>query len=305
MKRKVIQIAGSTQLVSLPRQWAKKNNLIKGQEIEVIENGNKVIVTTEANPEKRKITVDVSNLMPKMADRLLTRAYQQGYDELTIKFDKIESGIALQNKIRELLGFDIFEQTENEMVIKSISSKLDVDFESSLRKAFLIALDISQICVTAFKKEDKKTLENLHYRDLELNKFCYFCLRAINKGQYDEYDKYILYYIIETLEDVGDAYKELISTLLKISPKSKMVNILEKINEVLRLSYQFFYKPEKEYAFEAYEKLQKTKKLVENALTSSSIDEIKTLMVFDNILKLIYHFSTMRLDKLKELKEIK
>ena len=303
MKRKVIQIAGSTQLVSLPREWAKKNNVKKGQEIEVLESGDHLVVTTEPDPAKRTIDVDVSDLTPRLADRLLARAYQQGYDELVIRFDKIEVGIALQNKVRELLGFDIFEQEEGKLVIKSISQKLDVDFESALRKTFLITLDMGDTCLNAFKKADKNTLKNLHYRDLELNKFCYFCLRAINKGQYDNYDKYILYYIIETIEDTGDAYKELMSALAKISPKPKMVNIFEKIQEVLRLSYQFFYKPEKDYAFKAHEKIKEASRLIEQAIKNSSTDEIKTLMIFDTILRLIYHFSTMRLDKLKKLQE--
>jgi len=303
VKRKVIQIAGSTQLVSLPREWCKHNNLKKGQEVDVLETHNKILISTEANPVKRDIEVDVSELTPRLADRLLARAYQQGYDELTIKFDKIEVGIALQTKVRELLGFDVFEQDENKIVIRSISSKLDVDFDAALRKAFLIVMDISQTCLVAFKKGDTNTLKNLHYRDLELNKFCYFCLRAINKGQYDAYDKYILYYIIETLEDVGDAYKELMDSLVKISSKPKMINIFEKTNEVLRLSYQFFYKPDKISVVNAYDKLLVTRKLVEQSIKNSSPEEIKTLMIFDTILRLIYHFSTMRLDKLKERKE--
>lgn len=300
MKRKVIQISNSTQLVSLPREWCKSNNVKKGQEMEVIEDHNRIIMSTEANPKKRSIVVDVSDLTPRLADRFLTRAYQEGYDELTIKFDKIEFGITLQNKVRELLGFDIFEQDKGKIIVKSISKKLDVDFELSLRRAFLILMDISETCLSAFKRGDKKTLENLHYRDLELNKFCYYCLRAINQGQYDEYDKYILYYIIETLEDAGDDYKKLMKVLINISPKQKITNIFEKTHEILRLNYEFFYKPDKNSAVEAYEKLQESKELIQQAIKNSSIEEIKALMIFDSILGLIYHVSTMRLDKIKE-----
>ena len=38
MRRKVIQIAESTQLISLPRKWALKYNIKKGEELEIEEN---------------------------------------------------------------------------------------------------------------------------------------------------------------------------------------------------------------------------------------------------------------------------
>jgi len=42
MKRRVIQIADSTQLVSLSRKWAIQRGIKKGDELEVKEEGNRV-----------------------------------------------------------------------------------------------------------------------------------------------------------------------------------------------------------------------------------------------------------------------
>ena len=47
MKRSVIQIANSTQLISLPRKWSLKFNIQKGDELEVEEEGNKLLSKTE------------------------------------------------------------------------------------------------------------------------------------------------------------------------------------------------------------------------------------------------------------------
>ena len=110
MKRKVIQIAGSTQLVSLPRQWAKAHNIMRGQEIEVQEDGNRIIISSENAPTKKSITIDLSGLFPRLADRFLARAYQLGYDEIHARFDNLELSLALRNKVPELMGFEIFEQ---------------------------------------------------------------------------------------------------------------------------------------------------------------------------------------------------
>lgn len=62
LMRKVIQIAGSTQLVSLPRAWAKKNNIIKGQEIEVQEDGDKIIITASSEPVVETAELDINGL---------------------------------------------------------------------------------------------------------------------------------------------------------------------------------------------------------------------------------------------------
>ena len=62
MKRKIIQIADSTQLVSLPRKWSLKYNIKKGDEVEVEEQGNKLLVSTEKGVELKSIEIDVTEL---------------------------------------------------------------------------------------------------------------------------------------------------------------------------------------------------------------------------------------------------
>ena len=47
MGRKVIQIADSTQLISLPRKWALQHGIKKGDELEVEEKGRKIVISTE------------------------------------------------------------------------------------------------------------------------------------------------------------------------------------------------------------------------------------------------------------------
>ena len=62
MGRKVIQIADSTQLISLPRQWTKKYNVKKGDELEVVEKDNMLEVSTKRADQEMEITLDVSGL---------------------------------------------------------------------------------------------------------------------------------------------------------------------------------------------------------------------------------------------------
>lgn len=302
IKRKVIQIANSTQLVSLPRQWSKKYNVQKGDELEVEEDGDQIIIKTDSTPRVKNITVDVSGLTPRLADRFMARAYQKGYDEIIVKYDKPELAIAIQNKIKELLGFEVMEQTKDTLLIRSISHKIEIDFDSTFRRAFLIVLDMGNTCLEAFSKGDKKTLNNLFYKDFDVNKFCYFCLRSINKGFHREFGTYILYYLIESLEDVGDEYKALAKHLAKINTRKKnLIEMISKVNQLTKLGYEFFYKPEKSMAVSAINLHNEIREEIKNLLTTKDINEAAALNSLDLIARIVYHYPTMRLDTLKSL----
>ena len=63
MRRKVIQIANSTQLISLPRKWSLQFNIKKGDELEVEEQGSKLsIAAKEQATNLSTVEVNVDNL---------------------------------------------------------------------------------------------------------------------------------------------------------------------------------------------------------------------------------------------------
>ncbi|MBI2522896.1 hypothetical protein HYW19_00750 [Candidatus Woesearchaeota archaeon] len=284
----------------MPRKWSQKYSIKKGDELEVEEQGDKIIIQITNSPSNKEITVDLSDLTPRLADRFMARAYQKGYDSITVKYNNPEIAIAVQNKVNELLGFEIMEQTKGTLIIKSISQKLNIDFDSSLRRAFLIVIDMAETCLESYKQGDKKTLENLYYKDFDVNKFCYFCLRYINKGFYGEFGTYILYYLIEILEDAGDEYKYLASHLAKIKTKKKsLIDILFKVNELTKLGYDFFYKPEKDKAVKSINLYNNIKAEIQKMLSTSDQNEAAALNCLDVIARIMYHFPTMRLDTLK------
>jgi len=300
MKRKVIQIADSTQLISLPRKWALAHGIKKGDEIEVKEDGANIIVSTEKDPKIDEITIDVKGLTPLLVTRLVARAYQKGYDVLNIMADKPEVIRAIQDKIQELIGFEILEKNKDGCRVEIISSRLEINFDSALRKAFLTLVDMAQECWDGFNKSDKSALENLWIRDIEINKFCYFCLRAINKGERHSFGDFALHYLIESLEDSGDEYKELSKALLKVGFKQNTIKeLLSQLNEMVKGSYDFFYKPEKDKAIKAIKNYEEIKGKIEQSLKTNNSNEIKALTRIWYITELLYKFPTIQLDNLK------
>ena len=62
MRRNVILMGGKTYVLSLPSNWIKKYRIQKGEELDVEERGNQIIVSTDRSSEDYEKDVDFSEL---------------------------------------------------------------------------------------------------------------------------------------------------------------------------------------------------------------------------------------------------
>ena len=269
MKRKVIQIANSTQLVSLPRKWTPKYGIKKGEEIEVEEKGNKIILTSEKSyqPNKKEIDAEKYGLM---LPRCIFALYKQGVDEVKLNFSSKATLKRIQDSLgKETLGYEIIDQGEHYCIIKSVTGNLE-DFNSILRRTFLMLMSMANDSLNYIKKQEYKHLKSVAFLELSNNRFTTTCRRLLNKKGSNEYE-YVgpLYYIIEDLENLADEYKYLCTDLSEIDGKKFKVNpdvmdIYETTNNMLRTFYELFYKfDESKVAELAQQRKEITSKAVE------------------------------------------
>ena len=83
MKRKVTQIADSTQLISLPRRWALQHNVKKGDELEVEEQENRLMISTNNEPHLETAELNIDDLEP-LTSRIIHALYKRGVDEIKV-----------------------------------------------------------------------------------------------------------------------------------------------------------------------------------------------------------------------------
>ncbi len=301
MRRKLVKQGIRALTITIPASWAQSNGLRAGDEIEVQEMENTLTLSTTYAQQQQELIVDVSGLPPRLADRFIARSYQKGYDKIIVKFDSPELMLAVKNKVPELMGYEILNIDKKKMDIQVISSSLDLDFDTLLRRAFRIVIDMGETCYTAWKKMDMPALEHVAHQDIDVNKFAYFCLRELNKSvKRASFGRSILYYLIENLEDLGDEFKVLGKTLAETGkPDQKVLAVISDVNRMLQLSYEFFYSPEKQKAVEAFTLSKEVEERIEDALLMKDKNLIKALVSLETARRIIYHFTTMRLDTLK------
>lgn len=251
MRRKVIQIAESTQLVSLPRKWCKKLNLKKGDELEIQEKGNQLIVSTQGNKETARVELDVTHLEP-MTARFIHAMYKRGIDEIKCNFDKQSELEFVQKALgKETVGYEIVEQGKNYCVIKNVSGDLE-EFDPILRRIFLLLISMAEEGLQAIKAKDNATLKTLIPMEESNNRFTTTCRRYLNKKGHESAAAVgPLYYIIEDLENLADQYKYLYKflsskDLKKFKISEPTLKYFEKTTQLIHKYYDFFYKPDKE-----------------------------------------------------------
>src|SRR3989338_4074636 len=102
MKRKVAKIGSSTLMISLPNKWARQHSIKKGDEIEIEEQGKRLVISLDKELELDKKEIEIKEV-GSIIGRILVALYKSGYDEIKIKYKDPRIIEFAQEKIRNAL----------------------------------------------------------------------------------------------------------------------------------------------------------------------------------------------------------
>lgn len=271
MKRKVIQLAGKTAVVSLPSKWIKNYNIKKGEELDIEERGNNLLIKpVKDGTQLRKISLNIDNFSERTFRSSISALHKAGYDEITLFHKSKKLKDIIQDLIQNLLlGFIVIEQTSKKIVLKSVANEIESEFNPTLRRAFLVTISLANSSLEMVSSKEFSSLKSLINLEMANNQLTSFCLRLINKGLYKEEDKKIfLATIIWNLEKIADEYKSICNNLSKSKKpiNKEILKLYKSVNELFISYYELFYKfsPEKineitKQKEELIQKLDKTK----------------------------------------------
>jgi phosphate uptake regulator len=137
--RKLQRLGTTTIVVSLPRKWVKERGLKQG-DVVYLEEGIDSITLHTSNKAKQSLRVTINAELepnPESLARLVTASYLQGYDEVRVVS---QSGL-LQEQIDEILaalerlpGFEVLEQTPNQLIIQGIVDPARFTVDSIIKR---------------------------------------------------------------------------------------------------------------------------------------------------------------------------
>ncbi len=277
MKRSIVQHGSSSLTITLPRKWVEKFNLSKGDELNVEESGTKIIISTEqeSGASKKEFSDKESGIF---TGNNLSHLYQLGYDEVEIRFTDPHTLEEVKKRLPNCMGWEIIDQKENKIYIKSIATTLDTEFDQLLRKAFLLTNELARNLAEVLDKQQYSRLSEIKELEQLNNKFTDICIRILNKRGYSIPNKTMqIYEIVKSIERIADEFKY-ICDLFKGHNKKIDADALKLFKEVVEYYlafYQLFYKFDLELKKKLYlERKKLTQHITQKMETTKGITSI-------------------------------
>lgn len=245
MKRKVIQLAGKTFVVSLPSKWVKKYGVQKGDELEVKDNSSSIVFSTKKHVDVKKTSIDITKTNERPLRWLLSSLHKKGYDEIELFYENTNKTPVIQELVKDLfVGFAIVHQSNKRCVLRAISQEKDGEFENILRRAWLVTLSMADSVLEYIENGQQKQLKELIALEKTNNQLTNFCQRTLNKTGHIDHTKTCFYYVVAwNLEKVCDDYKYICETLSETNVKlsKESAALFKETNKFLRTYYELFY----------------------------------------------------------------
>ncbi len=244
MKRSVIQLAGKTSVISLPSKWVQRYGICKGDELDVEEKEDHLLIRSKKSASPENVVVDVSGLGERAIRHVLSGLHRYGYDELIVVYNDAKTLEVVNDLVKNtFIGFAVVEQSQKKCKLRGISSEIPQEFESALRRAFLVTLSLGNSIAEVIGEKNFKALPHLVNLESTNNQLTNFCERVLSK-QAGAKENMVKYVVVWNLEKIADEYKYLCVelSLQKEGIRPEVSKAFEEVNGVLKDFYELFYK---------------------------------------------------------------
>ena len=302
MKRKINLVGKNTLTVSLPQRWVKKHGIKKGNELNIEEKDNNLLVSVEEISTKLSmIEVKVDGLDKDSLIFLLRGLYLRGYDQIKFIFSdpyilhyrvnkKVTISSVIHKEVGICQGLDIIQERGDFIVMKNISVSSIKEFDTLLRRIFLLLIDTTHDLYIGAKNRDYALLETFQDKHDTITRLINYNLKILNTIGYSNYkNTLILSNILSLLDVVIDILKNIARDIIEVKMKigSKALNVLNKIYESIKLYDSLFFN----FSLDKTEKFVKSRTEIVNAIKENindlSKDDMRVLVMAEHTLEIL------------------
>lgn len=181
--RKLIKFGNSSHVISIPKEWLKRNNMGKGDIVYFEEDDKGDIIISSKNPEEREIkkivNINIDELSAKEMELEIVASYMKEFNTINITGKEIKKK---EKEIREILkrlvAIEVIEQTDKKIVAKDFLNIKEIRLED-LRKRLDIV--IKSMLHDSKLGNGKSQFESVITRDLDANRFAYLLFRVLRR----------------------------------------------------------------------------------------------------------------------------
>lgn len=306
MKRKLVRQGKSALTITLPAQWANRYNLKAGDEVELVEDGQSMVVTTGPLDYRFKsLALHVDGLNNLTLNRHLDEFYRLGAQEVILTFEKgilsnYKDGKELRidgyikEKIDRFIGMEVFSQTSSKMVLQSLLHGEDLEkIEPVRNRIFFLIKELLDEFRQAMDHEFSTFHSVMDMRHENIVKFINYYLRLLNFSKLPEEQKSRLFSLFTLISLVLDKLRHTSSKV------NEMKHITDKVKQRLGSIFSFFIEQfdavlQKNYSLEDLGALIKKRYDIVHALNQErfTLEESKVILESNLLLNTINEFTT-------------
>lgn len=255
MRRKIIRQGHNTLTVSLPIKWCENHALKEGQEIDINEKGECLIISKEAYRGSGAINVDITGLHRNSIIMLLESFYTYGYDVINITtkdtktkwilFDEEWSVDKVINyTVNLMIGAELVNASKGTYRIEVLTEDSREKFEVTLRRIFRLIMGVQDSFLEGIKNRQKNLVEEVDLQHFSVMKFVNYALRLLNKFGHEDADKTTYYFsLVNLLAKTERIPKNITGYALKnLKFSQKGISLAEEIFDGFKQYYEVFYK---------------------------------------------------------------
>ena len=191
MNTRRVQLTGtSTYTISLPKEWAMRQQVGRGSKLSVSESPTgSLVIGKEEHVRERDAEVGVDAFYGENLRRRLIALYLSGATKMRFytygKEMPASKREMLLEETRRLIGTEVIEETPSSITIEYFFSEKDLSIKRAFSRMHLLVGNLLEDLVKAMAKGDYESAKAVRLRDDEVDRLKFLILRQINGALLD------------------------------------------------------------------------------------------------------------------------
>lgn len=242
MKRKLIRQGASTLTTSLPASWVQEQKIQHGDEINIEQINDKLIIAN--NKKKETPLVRFSQFNRTFIKNTIISLYCKGHNQISIAFTNPQ----IENCVREtinnhLIGFDIVQKEKGLCLLENITEPDSDQFDVIFKKLFFNLSLLINTTEERLQQQGRQQQKNTYYQDIstQFQQYENLCKRIIAKrnplGENTLFFWAVLNYIAQAAKEIQLLNKFLDKNTINSESVRLTCTLLKKYHALLEESY--------------------------------------------------------------------
>ncbi len=194
--RKIQKVGISTLTVSLPKQWAETQNLKKGDQVFIVQEGDSIRMLAPESARKRlerpvpDYVIDADAMdEPGMLERIIVGNYVLGRERLVVRSSsrlKSEHLDEIRGVSKRLMGLGIIEETGNQALLQCSLEPSKFPIDSLIKRLYNLGSTMLRESIEALITKDRSLAEDAIRREDDADMMYWLIVRLVLSAQQDD-----------------------------------------------------------------------------------------------------------------------